>query len=296
MTDGKQDEPVKPETVSLPDTDRPITADEEDRFGRTRLADSIATDVGSGTGSLVAAVTGPWGSGKTSVLQLVQARLAKNESVVPIHFNPWLFAGTDQLIQAFFGELVAQLSSSKDENIRAAAKRVQEYSELLDPFGELPGIGGPFKAGGRGLRLLASKLAGRTKFHATSVDEQKAQIEAALAATNKRFVVFIDDIDRLEQGEVRDVVRLVRLVADFPRISYLLAFDRKRVEAALGGGDAEMGRDYLEKIVQLSYPGNRSARRDRPLPPTDLDRYSGRVQAPSGQLLADAVRVRDRRG
>lgn len=253
MADAKQD-PEKPIPVSLPDTDRPIRTDEEDRFGRTRLADSVAADITSGDGSLVAAVTGQWGSGKTSVLQLVRARIDKYETVVPVDFNPWLFAGTDQLIQAFFTELVAELSSNKDAKIQTAAKRIQEYSELLDPFGDLPGIGGLFKAGGKGLSLFGRKWGARSRFHATSIQEQKKLIEAALSATNKRLVVFIDDIDRLEDDEVRDVVRLVRLVADFPRISYLLAFDRKRVEEALGRGNTATGRGYLEKIVQVSHP------------------------------------------
>jgi len=57
----------------------------------------------------------------------------------------------------------------------------------------------------------------------------------------------IDDVDRLDDQEIREVVRLVRLVADFPNTVYLLAFDRARVEAALGSDGAA----YLEKIVQL---------------------------------------------
>ena len=245
--------PLEPKDRSLPETDRPIVTDKDDRFGRGRLADAVAADVSSGSGSLVAAVIGPWGSGKTSVLHLVRSRLKTNE-VVAIDFNPWLFAGTDQLIQSFFVELVAQLSSSEDMKIREAASRIQEYSELLDPLAELPGIGGILRASGKGLKIFGRKLGGRARFHATSVQAQRIEIEKALAATNKRFVVFIDDIDRLEQDEVRDVVRLVRLVADFPRVSYLLAFDRQRVEEALGRGDAAVGRDYLEKIVQVSHP------------------------------------------
>ncbi|MGA2765394.1 MAG: P-loop NTPase fold protein [Spirochaetia bacterium] len=49
--------------------------------------------------------------------------------------------------------------------------------------------------------------------------------------------------------EIREVFRLVRLVADFPNVLYILAFDREQVEAAL----APSGRQYQEKILQLSY-------------------------------------------
>lgn len=66
-------------------------------------------------------------------------------------------------------------------------------------------------------------------------------------------MVIVDDVDRLRTQEVLDIVRLVRLVGDFPNTLYLLAFDRGRVEQCLGEGDAERGRAYLEKIVQVTH-------------------------------------------
>lgn len=63
-------------------------------------------------------------------------------------------------------------------------------------------------------------------------------------------MVVVDDIDRLENIEVRDIFRLVRLTASFPNLIYLLAFDRERIEQALNG-DGINGRAYLEKILQI---------------------------------------------
>jgi predicted KAP-like P-loop ATPase len=63
-------------------------------------------------------------------------------------------------------------------------------------------------------------------------------------------VIVIDDIDRLQDEEIRDVMRLVRLVADFPNTVYLLSYDQERVERALGR-EGESGRAYLEKVVQI---------------------------------------------
>lgn len=66
------------------------------------------------------------------------------------------------------------------------------------------------------------------------------------------FVVFIDELDRVEDGEIRAVAQLIRAVADFPNISYVVAYDEKRVAQALSRpGDTESGRSYLEKIIQL---------------------------------------------
>ena len=52
---------------------------------------------------------------------------------------------------------------------------------------------------------------------------------------NKPIVVFIDDIDRLPPNEVFDTVRLVKAVADFPRVSFVLAYDPLYVSEALKG-------------------------------------------------------------
>ncbi len=49
----------------------------------------------------------------------------------------------------------------------------------------------------------------------------------------------------------QEMTRLVRAVADFPSVSYLLAYDRARVSEALGAGNEDRGSAYLEKIVQI---------------------------------------------
>lgn len=74
-----------------------------------------------------------------------------------------------------------------------------------------------------------------------------------LEESDKRLIVVVDDVDRLRPEEVLDIVRLVRLVGDFPDTLYLLAFDRRRVEECLGEGNAGRGRAYLEKIVQVTH-------------------------------------------
>ncbi len=73
----------------------------------------------------------------------------------------------------------------------------------------------------------------------------------SLLKLNRPIVVVLDDIDRLSTSELRDIFRLIRLTANFPNVIYIVAFDRKRVEIALTE-EGVPGRDYLEKILQLS--------------------------------------------
>jgi len=236
------------------DDDRPISRREDDQFGRSKVADGIADDLLAG-GAMAAAVVGPWGSGKSSVLNLVRARLDEHrEEVVVIEFNPWLYSGTNELVLHFFDQLAAQLRSKDDAALKSAADRLESYADLLSPLSGIPVAGGAFGGVSKVVSGVARLLHRKAKFGSASVQGVRRDIEAALAQANRQFVVVIDDLDRLEQTDIRDVVRLVRLVADFPRTTYLLAFDRERVEKALGFGDIDLGRDYLEKIIQVLYP------------------------------------------
>ena len=81
---------------------------------------------------------------------------------------------------------------------------------------------------------------------------RRTRLSEALATSDSRVVVLIDDIDRLEPNETRELMRLVRLTSDLPKVIFLLAFDRQHVERSLGGDELE-GRKYLDKIIQVNY-------------------------------------------
>ena len=90
--------------------DKPIRTPEEDVLGRTKMARSFAEriielDAAEG---VVVGVLGPWGSGKTSFVNLVRIHL-EALNVTVLDFNPWMFSGAQQLVESFFIELSAQL-------------------------------------------------------------------------------------------------------------------------------------------------------------------------------------------
>ena len=90
---------------SFVDADLPIEDRDSDRLGRRTFAESIAQhilDVSIEHGFTVA-VTGEWGSGKTSVLNMVAETLEeRGEAVAVLSFNPWLFGGSTELVSPFF--------------------------------------------------------------------------------------------------------------------------------------------------------------------------------------------------
>ena len=184
------------------------------------------------------------GSGKTSVVNMVAEALQEEEaSTAVLRFNPWLFGGPTDLMTRFFAELSSQLGESSNEQLKAVVQALAEVGAAFSSLSPYPGAGTAVGL----LAWLARKWA-----RPPSLLQERNRLKEALEALNSRIVVLIDDIDRLEASETREIMRLVRLTSDLPNLVFVLAFDSQRVAKSLDE-DPEEGRQYLDKIVQVSY-------------------------------------------
>ncbi len=221
------------ERLPSPAGDHAVRSRAEDRLGRTPLADAIAAQI-AGTrpdAGVVFGVVGPWGSGKTSLLGMIKEALREDHGSVAFYFNPWLFSGTDHLSAIFFAELGAQMSEM-GELWQELGATMQSVGAVLTDMRTLPlFIGRVAAAGGRTLERSGRRMQG-TADEDASLYERRRRLEEALEKvgrrTGKRIVIMVDDLDRLRQEEIRDVVALVRLNADLPNLVFVLAYDRAR--------------------------------------------------------------------
>jgi hypothetical protein len=235
--------------------DNPIEQPAEDLLGRKSVAAVVADEIRVADASMgyVVAVMGPWGSGKTSLVNLVRHELAKEPTLHVLDFNPWMFSGTEQLVDSFFRELSAQLHL-KAGRLDAIASEVEAYGDLLSPLADVATILSALPFGGwLGRAKNAASAIKRFQEHRKpSVTEERKKLAEKLARLEQPIVVVVDDIDRLSTNEIRDMFKLIRLTASFPNVIYLAAFDRIRVEDALTEQGID-GRSYLEKIVQVAF-------------------------------------------
>ncbi len=222
--------------------DRPLNNPDDDELGYASFASHVAKRIltMAAPEGFVIALNGPWGSGKTSLLNMVRFFLSErepDEQPISIQFNPWWFAGREDLARRFFDTLQSAFEGPGTPNrIRELFNRLGRMVSHL-PQGTAADVG-------RAVEWLTARPE-------LTIPEVKEMIAEQLRGLGKLVVVTIDDIDRLTFDEIRQVFRLVKAVGDFPRVVYILAFDPQIVAKALAEPGSPDDTQFIEKIVQV---------------------------------------------
>ncbi|MEB7830363.1 KAP family NTPase [Klebsiella quasipneumoniae] len=305
---------VKPQGKHL---DRAVISEDEDRYGYSHIATELAHAIqGIGRkGSAVIGIEGAWGTGKTSLLNLLRAALEKQKEdrTYVLSISPWL-DGSDTSLVASLLLPVAGIIATEEERLLPAgelaelkkkealtrtARTLMDYTRAtarnLSPLAKfaaiIPGI--PDASGA----LTALSESRWLKEKEKTTTEMRAEISEKIAELDLSFIVMLDDLDRLEPAQAVEVIRLVKSVADFPRFRYLLCYDKAVLSEAIRQGlGVTDGSLYLQKIVQISFglprPESFVLRREFRDAAAELYRMvNGRP--PEADVMEDLTRVAD---
>lgn len=235
--------------------DDPITTTDQDTLQRAPVAQRIARLIDenhSAESSVVYGLEGPWGCGKSSVIALTATFLTKFEEHRwhVVSFTPWATSGTEGLLSEFFSALATV--APKSSNSRVLRERISTYADIARPFAALIPVAGSAVA--EASRSLETRL---SKPWNVAFEE----IATELRTLGTPVLVVVDDIDRLQPGELFDLLKVVRLLGRFPGVDFLLAYDEETLVETLQNPDQSnasktRARAFMEKIVQypLSIP------------------------------------------
>lgn len=219
-----------------------------------------------------------------------------------VSFSPWRLSGTDALLEALLARIGAELQLKQGAPLEEARKLGDALVGFAQALGTLRHIGpalalvdpalglyvtavgvGAKAAGDAGeearkglqrlqgwLRRKKSNKDGQPLGSATTrLLEARSAVDNALRDLGRRVVIEIDDLDRMSPREIADIVQMVKAVADFNGVVYVLAYDPEVVASALEHTlQVTDGHAYLEKIIQVRLR----------LPDAPLDIFAGEVQ------------------
>jgi len=258
------------------DSDRALEDECKDQFGFVAMAQRLApavAEASKGEG-MVIGLEGRWGSGKTSLLNFLRSELhvAQKDGVQTITIAPWLNGDTSPLVLSLLEPMAAllkqreeEIAGAGDDKGNATKEKMAEVGRLLRDYGPKTVRRAASFANVAGYFLPGAHVAGNMFTDAANAAEQmlssgptpsdmKHELAHKIQELDIGFVVILDDLDRLEPEQAVEVIRLVRSVADFPKVVYLMCYDREVLAQALEVGLKVADGDlFLQKIVQLTF-------------------------------------------
>ncbi|QPH56015.1 P-loop NTPase fold protein [Pontivivens ytuae] len=252
-------------------------------YARDALADLISKSDSIGSSSLTLAVYGDWGTGKTTILRQTQRILDANKSFITVWFNPWQFNQDDEIMSALLYTISRRFAQLADT--------VQESGAQPESF---EGVAEKLKVAARAIQYkpkvkLDIPLVGKAEFDlsrkSASFDEKSLNelatvfedriadtyfdlvrhLERACEATEKRIIVFIDDLDRCSEQQTMRLLEGLKTLLDLPKFVFVLGMANRIVEAAVKRSlnldsateqsidNRSEQQNYLDKIIQFSF-------------------------------------------
>lgn len=195
--------------------------------------------------SQVISLTASWGAGKTSFFRIFQGWSEEQKLGYTFYeYNPWM-GKTKNLTEDFLNYLKSIIYTETGELIDSQAN--DYIASLYDNL--------PNNALTSSIPLFLKKEAISFQITKEKIRQkiELAFLESTLKSTKinfkNRIIILIDNIDRLTHKQILEILELVKDVADFPNITFVLAFDKKAVSTAI---TEELKTDpghYLEKII-----------------------------------------------
>jgi len=203
-------------------------------------------------------VFGDWGSGKTSIMKMLQAELAKNEGIAVVYFDAWLFEGYDDAKSALISSILKQLMDNKrfPAELKATGLKLMKrvnWMRLMKMGWDnvaLPAVLA-YATGGAtavpaviaGLKALFGKPEETLKSEQAEKllkdpeDDETTEVkdfrdkfgELLRESKFKSLIVLIDDLDRCSPDRIVENLEAIRLFLNVDKTAFIIGADPRIV-------------------------------------------------------------------
>ena len=235
------------------EVDVPIKNSKKDELNRSKFVEILyesIIDYGKNEDEcLVIGLMGEWGCGKTSIINMVYEKIDEfNKEQKPgrqwIHakFNPWYFSNQNSILYHFFDFLMEEFN--KTDKINKIFTDLSKFKDKLANFS----LNASFMGTGFGISYDNPDVDSNIY---KSFNSLKKDLMYLFYNLDYNIIISIDDIDRLSDHEMQQIFLLVKALADFPNVIYILSFDKKVALKALNNLQVYSPEKFLEKIIQI---------------------------------------------
>lgn len=184
--------------------------------------------------SFIIGINSIWGIGKTSFLKRIEYKLTYkiSDEAKPITFwfNAWQHQDEKSIVNNFFNQLKKELSAFSGDSKNSIDNYLKEMLALVDDK--------YFKF----FNSITEKLFAS----GDTIKDYYDDINCIIEKIDRKIIVFVDDIDRLNKAEIRETLRVLRNIADFKNMVFICGFDREYVIK-----QSQIDNYFLDKIFNL---------------------------------------------
>jgi len=213
---------------------------------------------------LTIGVFGDWGSGKSSIMRMLEEKLKEEERVLTIYFNSWLFESYEDAKVSLLENILLELS--KNESLNETAKKkilgllsrvdymklatdgVKKYGKKMIDIIATGGIGTAIEAGFSMLNkdtIAELDTENFNDFDKYIKKEQNNKTKSTIKTFRKDFaelikltpydsvVIFIDDLDRCMPERVIDTLEAIKLFLSVENTAFVIGADERIIKHSI---------------------------------------------------------------
>lgn len=238
-----------------------------DLFNINKHLDGLSRFIKACNTPMTISIQGSWGSGKTSIMKMVEHEIEKD--VIPVFFNTWQFSQFDLGNSLAFSMIKVLLNKLQDDEsfikhftsvcsnaLTTALKSVSIYNINVD------------------LKKCTEKTADDN--YAEQIENlhqhfQEVVNNACQREHKDRVVIFVDDLDRLVPSKAVELLEVLKLFLDCKQSVFVLAIDyevvirgaikkygfasynSEKIDEKERNREYEKGKSFFDKIIQVPF-------------------------------------------
>lgn len=176
----------------------------------------------------IISLTGEWGSGKTTILNIVKEQLNSEDFIIIDDFETWKYNNEKSLLYGMFDEIIKKIgiNFSTLEIKRFVNSCIAIVSAKTDI--------------NIGLFLLDDAI----------INKIKLMIGEYLEKNNKRVIFIIDNLERTNENNILVILKTISTILNIDRFIYILSYDEDEMKDIFDN-KLHINYDYMDKVVQL---------------------------------------------
>ncbi len=249
--------------------DLPRRKDQKDLFGIEKYQEALVEFIKESNTPITIALQGEWGSGKTSLMNILEDELCNKGDFHRVWINSWqysLMKSPEQSILKIVEGIIEQILKTISDN----DGKSDTLKKMKGIFRKITVSGSKFIA-----KQVVDKVGGNTDYvddffagdgaDGAEISQMKNEIQQLIFdvlqnGEKEGFIFFIDDLDRIDPPIAVQILELLKNIFDLDNCIFVLAID---YDVVIKGLEPKFGklteknerefRSFFDKIIQMPF-------------------------------------------